>query len=312
MGMYLSWYNLAYVCLVPTLMCLFLMTFNPESPTFLLMKGRETEAAEALQRFRGRHYDISFEFDEMKLMASTAFTKISLSEFKLPSVYKPLTIVLVLIVFKLLSGINTVNVNMAYIFKLSKSPVPEHIGSIICALVELLSAVLSGLIMETAGRKVLLLASAFGMAITHTLLGTYFYILQTQESVAHAYLAWLPLSCILVYSFMFSVGFGTIPFILIGELLPPAIKEQASALAMAVHWTTAFVTVFAFDPLQVRFVLWTCVLCTRVLCCTEMNKFLQHVMFVGGEYLLFSLRCTSFISSISLYKDVSVFLVVQS
>ncbi|KAF2344908.1 Major facilitator sugar transporter-like, partial [Trinorchestia longiramus] len=55
MGMYLSWYNLAYVCLVPTLMCLFLMTFNPESPTFLLMKGRETEAAEALQRFRGEN-----------------------------------------------------------------------------------------------------------------------------------------------------------------------------------------------------------------------------------------------------------------
>ncbi len=41
------------------------MFFNPESPRHLIAKGRESKAAEALQRVRGKHYDIAEEFKTM-------------------------------------------------------------------------------------------------------------------------------------------------------------------------------------------------------------------------------------------------------
>ena len=43
-----------------------MMFFMPESPYYLLLKGREEDARKALQWLRGKDYDIDQEMEEMK------------------------------------------------------------------------------------------------------------------------------------------------------------------------------------------------------------------------------------------------------
>lgn len=49
-----SWQILAVVCAVPTLIFCVLMVFSKESPSYLLSKGKDKEAQEAMQYFRGK------------------------------------------------------------------------------------------------------------------------------------------------------------------------------------------------------------------------------------------------------------------
>ncbi|CAG0899584.1 unnamed protein product [Darwinula stevensoni] len=65
LGMFMDWRAFALtlglipIALVPTLI------FVPESPTFLLLHKRQEEAAAALRRLRGPHYDITTEMDQI-------------------------------------------------------------------------------------------------------------------------------------------------------------------------------------------------------------------------------------------------------
>jgi hypothetical protein len=52
-GAFTTWQQLALICTSPTLIFAVLIFSCRESPAFLLMKGRETEARAALQHFRG-------------------------------------------------------------------------------------------------------------------------------------------------------------------------------------------------------------------------------------------------------------------
>ena len=43
-----------------------MMFFMPESPYYLLLRGREDDARKALQWLRGKDYDVEPEMEEMK------------------------------------------------------------------------------------------------------------------------------------------------------------------------------------------------------------------------------------------------------
>lgn len=52
-GVVLNWYYLAFLCDAVPILFAVAMYFNKESPSYLLMKGREAEARDSLQYFRG-------------------------------------------------------------------------------------------------------------------------------------------------------------------------------------------------------------------------------------------------------------------
>jgi hypothetical protein len=50
----------------------------------------------------------------------------------------------------------------------------------------------------------------------------------------------------------FSVGLGPVTWVVLGEVMPPRARPAASALGLAVNWSTNFVVGAAFLPLQAR------------------------------------------------------------
>lgn len=62
-------------------------------------------------------------------------------------------------------------------------------------------------------------------------------------------IGWLPLLSVNVFIVCFSLGFGPLPWVLMGELFSNSIKGFASGLAVALNWISVFVVTKTFQNL---------------------------------------------------------------
>jgi SP family facilitated glucose transporter-like MFS transporter 8 len=85
------------------------------------------------------------------------------------------------------------------------------------------------------------------MATCLSILGLYLHLKEQDYDVRG--INWLPLASVAVFIIVFSMGFGPIPWIMIGELFPSNVKGIASAVAAASSWILAFAVTKAFQNL---------------------------------------------------------------
>lgn len=53
------------------------------------------------------------------------------------------------------------------------------------------------------------------------------------------HIKFLPLASLCLFILAFSVGFGPVPWLMLGELFGPEVREKASAIAAASNWAMA-------------------------------------------------------------------------
>ena len=69
------------------------------------------------------------------------------------------------------------------------------------------------------------------MCLTLFTFGTFFYVKATGVDVTA--FGWIPLMSLIVYVIGFSLGFGPIPWLMMGEILPVKIRGSAASVATA-------------------------------------------------------------------------------
>lgn len=79
-----------------------------------------------------------------------------------------------------------------------------------------------------------------------TLPGVYFQLKSANEDFVNS-INWLPLASVNIFIACFSLGFGPLPWMMMGEIFPPAIKEAACALAVTLNWLLVFTVIKTFD-----------------------------------------------------------------
>ncbi|XP_071525088.1 facilitated trehalose transporter Tret1-like [Panulirus ornatus] len=246
-----SWRWLSVVCGALGLVYLLLAVFLRESPIYLLTKGEEEQARQSLQYFRGKSYDIEKELQELKdSLRESSDARLSLKDLSSPCVLKPLLTILLLMFFQQLSGINAVVFNINAIFQDSGSSISEDASIIIIGAVQVLSTVASTFLIDRAGRKLLLSLSAGVMAISITCMGVFFYEKEQDEEWVVSTLGWLPLTSLMVFCISFCLGYGSVPWVMMGELFHPSVKAAASSMAATFNWTCVFIVTFTFESLQ--------------------------------------------------------------
>ena len=119
-----------------TVLMVLAMFFVPDSPVFLVQKGKMDEARKALTWFRGKKYSgVEEEIAEIKRAEderTAPESKVSFSEIFTQAVYlKPFGISLGLMGFQQLSGINQVVFNMYNIFAAANSSLDPSISNFI-------------------------------------------------------------------------------------------------------------------------------------------------------------------------------------
>ncbi|CAG7831251.1 unnamed protein product [Allacma fusca] len=241
-GAGLSWSNLSIVCAVVPIIFGVGMFFQPESPRYLLSKGRDKEAREALKRLRGA--DSLDQIDpEIKIIQTSIddsnSQSASFQDLLAGPILKPTGISLMLMFLQQFGGINAVLFYCVAIFRDAGTGIAEDTSAIMVAVVQVIFAFLSTILVERAGRKLLLMISELGMAVCLLVLGVYFYIKENDPEKASS-LGWLPLTSLLLYMVAYNLGSGPLPWTMMGELLPPHVKGMLSSIATAFCWGLAF------------------------------------------------------------------------
>lgn len=253
-GSYTSVFLFNILCgLIPLVFGL-VFFFMPESPSYLVVKGRNEEARAALVRLRGRNYDVDTELNNLKFKAeqSNSHPTSFLTNIRKRNVIKALVICYFLMVFQQLSGINAVIFNTAAIFTAAGSTIGQEIASIIIGVIQVVATFVSSMVVDRLGRRILLLLSALVMCLCLTALGVYFYLqsVHGEDSDIIQNISWLPLVSLSLFFIAFSIGFGPIPWMMAGELCLIDIKAFVGSTAGTLNWLLSFTVTSTFNSLN--------------------------------------------------------------
>ena len=129
-----------------------------------------------------------------------------------------------LMVFSRLSGFNAIIFYTGGIFKAAGSSIDSNLASIVVGIVQVMATIVSSVLVDRAGRRILLLISQLVMAVALIGLGTFFFLKDESAIQISVYLTWIPLLCVLSFIIAFSIGIGPLSWTLMGEVLPPNVK----------------------------------------------------------------------------------------
>lgn len=153
--------------------------------------------------------------------------------------------------FQQLSGINAVIFYTVPIFKSSGSSLPPDLAAIIVSVVQVVIAYIAAMITDKANRRFFLIISSSGMFICLIALAFYFHL--KELGISYSGLGILPLASLVLFIISFSLGFGPLPWMIMGELFAPEIKGVASGLAVMCNWALVFLVTFSFPIMNSSF-----------------------------------------------------------
>ncbi|XP_062938675.1 solute carrier family 2, facilitated glucose transporter member 6 isoform X2 [Cynocephalus volans] len=163
LGLLLPWRWLAVAGEGPALLMILLLSLMPNSPRFLLSRGRDEEALQALAWLRGAGADVHGEFEQIQDNVRRQSSRMSWAEARDPHMYRPILIALLMRFLQQLTGITPVLVYLQSIFDSTAVLLPPQDDAAIVGAVRLLSVLIAALTMDLAGRKVLLFVSGYAM-----------------------------------------------------------------------------------------------------------------------------------------------------
>ena len=244
-------------CIIPAI---FAVTFfwMPESPMFLVSKGEIDKAETSLRWLRGLDKEkglcIERELNRMKDFVSDSFSKkttqvtkdtkrgtlkVRIADLSVTTPKaKAVRIILGLMTFQQLTGIDAVIYYSVDIFNDAGSSLSSSVCTIIVGMLQLISTYITSIIIDRSGRRILLILSELGMAVS--LLAMSLHFTMQNNAVEVLWSGWIPLVALNVYIAAFSIGFGPLPWLIMAELLSTEAKVWVSAMAVCFNWSLTF------------------------------------------------------------------------
>lgn len=246
-GTLLTWQMTAVLCGLFPFVSYIIITFVPESPSWLIAKGRIQEASEAFVWLRGYSAEAYKEFENMiaaqqKIKdANNADNRRSLRDtIVLKAFYKPLVILLVFFGAMQFSGLNAVVFYTVEILKTSLGEdINEYAATLSIDCVRVIISVIACVVIKKSGRRALTAISGFGTAITLLLLALYLYL--TNDSASNV--SWVPLLLFVSYVVFITIGLNPLPWCMTGELFPLRFRATGSAIVTFFNFFCVFVVV---------------------------------------------------------------------
>lgn len=242
LGAYLSITVFNIICAaVPIIFFVIFLLFIPETPAYLISKNKHELAHENLKRLRVESSkEIENELEEMRKEVEKSKEGHLKDLFIHKGLQKALIVSVALVSFQQLSGINVVLFYANDIFEASGSSIPSEVSAIIIGGVQFFSSFITPIFVDRLGRRILFIFSAFGMLLSETVLGVYFYLKDETETDLEP-VSWLPVVCLVLYIITYNCGFGPLPWTVMGEIFPTNVRSVASATTSSICWFFGFI-----------------------------------------------------------------------
>ena len=266
--------------LLPAALFFVLLMFVPETPRYLVMRGKNEQARSVLTRLLGDGADKELEAIRESFKEKTPSTRpyfqfmgtwlvlfvalYSLLEIIGNSNALELGLIIsfgvsllmpvksygvkIIIVGVLLSGFQQfvgINVVLYYapeIFKtMGAATDAALLQQIVVGIVNLSFTVLAILTVDRFGRRPLMIIGALIMAFSMIILGTTFYTHNVGVG---------SLICMLVYTAGFAMSWGPVCWVLLAEIFPNSIRSVVMSIAVAAQWIANFMVSWTFPMLD--------------------------------------------------------------
>lgn len=219
---------------IPAGLFLILLLFVPETPRFLVMKGKDQSALKVLRKISGDN-------DAPQILEEIKSTMHEKSAPWLSFGFFVIFVGILLSVFQQFVGINVVLYYAGNIFRnMGASTNSSLLQTIIVGTVNLTFTVVAIMTVDKFGRKPLMIIGALGMAFSMIALGFSFYT--HSEGM-------LALIFMLLYTAFFAMSWGPVTWVLLSEIFPNSIRG-AMSIAVAAQWIANWLVSFSFPILN--------------------------------------------------------------
>jgi len=220
---------------LPAAVFILLMFLVPESPRYLALMQKDTEALSILTRVNG--------VEKAKQILEDIKTTVETSKVKLYSYGKAVLIIGILLsVFQQFVGINVALYYAPRIFEsMGAAKDASMLQTIIMGLVNVVFTIVAILTVDKWGRKPLLIVGSIGMAIGMIAISTLAFL----DIIGTTTLVF-----IIIYTASFMMSWGPICWVLISEIFPNKIRSQAVAIAVAAQWAANFFISSTYPPMM--------------------------------------------------------------
>lgn len=231
-GSFLDIFTSSLICAVIPFAHMLAFSTMPESPYYFIKKNRQREARNSLMILRGLT-NVDDEMESLcKAVVRQEMKKKSgiLDIFTVPSNRKACYIFLILCLTNKFSGKNPCLFYTEMIFKEAGSSIDATLSVIIYCTVELVAVTITTFfIVDRFGKRLLLITSTAGCAVSVFALSLHFYLKDQHDLIKR--LNWLPITALLSYNILFSIGLSYGMVLILSELFPTSVKANALCIA---------------------------------------------------------------------------------
>ncbi|XP_046973615.1 facilitated trehalose transporter Tret1-like [Vanessa cardui] len=263
MGGLMDYRTMNYIGLSMTVLGFVLVSMMKESPLFLMKVGRQKEAAQSIAFYRSAKIDSQIvrdevehikrilrpDFDETpaeekKLNLEDASPK-SLSTWQYLKKSRPsqraLLVCIVLYSSAIFQGLVVVQVYAGPLFEQALPTMSSTLSSVLLALVCVVAGFFAAYFVDLIGRRRLMIDASAATGICCLILGS-----QIQFNWGPN---WMTGVLIYLYCVTYTLGAGTVPFVIVAEVFMPEVKSLTSMLSTEWAFVCNFIVLFIFNPL---------------------------------------------------------------
>ncbi|WP_153801052.1 sugar porter family MFS transporter [Foetidibacter luteolus] len=239
-----SWRWMFFAGFIPAIILLVGMFFLPESPRWLISKGRWEEGKRVLQKTEDADLVEQALQDLQKETALAAEQKGELKEILKPWLRPALIITIGIFFFQQFSGVNTIIYYSPIIFQMAG--IVSNTGSILPAIiigaVNVLACFVSILLLDKIGRRKLYMIGISGMVPSLALLGCCFYFKEALGA-SLPYFAVLSIVCFIIF---IAISLAPLGWLLISEVFPLSVRGVGMSIGSLAHWGFNAIIAFTF------------------------------------------------------------------
>ena len=216
---------------LPAILFFIIIFFIPESPRWLIVRGKELKAVNILEKIYNSITEAKSQLNETKSVL-TSETKSEWSLLMKPGIFKAVIIGVCIAILGQFMGVNAVLYYGPSIFEnAGLSGGDSLFYQVLVGLVNTLTTILALVIIDKVGRKKLVYYGVSGMVVSLILIGLYF-LFGDSLGVSSLFL----LVFFLFYVFCCAVSICVVVFVLLSEMYPTKVRGLAMSIAGFALW----------------------------------------------------------------------------
>ncbi len=271
-----NWRWMLLVMAAPAVLLFFSLFLVPESPRWLVARGRNDDAFKVLVKTSGKEFAAA----ELKEIEETLKNQeeSKFSDLLAPKIKPLLFIGIILAVFQQITGINTIMYYAPKIFaNVGQSNDSALLQTILIGGTNLVFTLVAMVLIDRFGRKLLIVIGSTGMMLMLAGLSALYFTNQTSGV--------LVLVFILGYIAFFAASLGPALWVVAAELFPNRLRSKGMSIAIVSLWIACTVVTIAFPIMLEKLSGGITFLIFALICLANLLYVLKYVPETKGKTL---------------------------